>query len=193
MTTRTRIIVSRQWPIVTYKGVEFQVMISEGEVQARLHELASDISTLSGDTQPVIMGVLNGAVYIVADLSRLLSITHLLGFIGVSSYGDSTTAQHEPQITNDLSCPVVGKDVWLVEDIVETGSTVADVKRHLLQQGAKSVKVCCLLRKIIDGKPCLVQPDLVGFVVPHEFVVGCGLDHQKFYREMPFVGVPVEH
>lgn len=179
---------------VVYKGEKFQVLISEQDVQERLHEMAEDIAAMSAGEPPVIVGVLNGAAYIATDISRFLSTRHQLGFVGVSSYGDSKTAEHDPMVTNDLSCSVSGREVWLVEDIVETGATIRDAVQYLLFKGAKQVHVCCLLRKVLPNKPCVIEePQIIGFVVPHDaFVVGCGLDLAKYFREMPFVGVPVK-
>ncbi len=189
----TRKVTLNWCPTIVYKGVEFQIIISEEAVNMRLREMAHDIAIVSGESSPVIVGVLNGGVYIATGISRELSIRHQLGFVGVSSYGDSRSAEHNPTITNDLSCPVSGKKVWLVEDIVETGATVRDAVNYLLYKGATEVSICCLLSKVVPGKPCVVSPQIIGFVVPHDaFVVGCGLDLKKFFREMPFIGVPVE-
>ena len=136
----------------------------------------------------VVVGVLKGSVIFMADLARQIDLPLNLDFLGVSSYGDETTSSGVVRITSDLSKPVAGKDVLIVEDIVDTGLTMHFLLANLATREPASVRVCTLLHKPARAR-VEIPLDHVGFEVEDKFVVGYGLDHGGKYRNLPFIGV----
>src|SRR5581483_4424354 len=167
------------------------VLISRGAIAKRLRGMAEQIQKEYADREVVVVSLLNGTVMFLADLVRRLEMPLRLDFIGVSSYGAGTTSG-ELVCTKDLRLDVRGRDVLLVDDILDTGKTMHKVLAKLRALKPRRIKTCVLL----DKKPRRVEPveaDYVGFEIPDVFVVGYGLDFAERYRNLPFVGVLHPH
>ena len=165
------------------------VLIAAEEIAARNHALARDIVAALGRS-PLIVPVLKGSFVFAADLLRALHEAGAapdMDFITLSSYGADTTSRGEVTIIRDTEVPVAGRDVLLVDDILESGRTLAYAKDLMIARGARSVAICVLLHK--KGKQVVdVAPDFVGFDCPDRFVIGYGMDVGHAYRQLPFVG-----
>lgn len=168
-------------------GIERE-LISEQEIVSRVKELGAEISAHYDNRQPLLIGVLNGAVIFMADLVRNLSIPVDFEFMAVSSYGLATESSGVVQIQKDLNTVIDGREVLIVEDIIDSGLTVRYLRRLLEQRNPLDVRVAALFRK---NRPeaAGVAVDWVGFDIPNEFVVGYGLDKGGRYRNLPFLAV----
>jgi hypoxanthine phosphoribosyltransferase len=168
-------------------GVD-RVLIEPDKLAARVRELACQIDDWYPAEPPVLVGVLNGAVVFLTELMQSMSIPVSVDFMAVSSYGTSTRSSGVVQILKDLSEAIEGKDVLVVEDIVDSGLTLQYLLDVLARRNPKSLRVVALLRKV---KPAAlaVPVDLVGFDIPDEFVIGYGLDYAGHYRNLPYIGV----
>ena len=164
-----------------------RVLISEAEIRSRIAELGQDLARDYGRESPILVGVLQGAFLFMADLVRATPIDLTTDFIGVSSYGGSRSSGHV-RILSDLSMPIEGRDVVIVEDIVDTGLTLTYLKRTLDARHPRSLRVCVLVDKI-ERRKVDVAVDYVGFTIPNVFVVGYGFDHDGLYRNLPYVAV----
>jgi hypoxanthine phosphoribosyltransferase len=169
----------------------FAELISAAAIAARVAELGAQITAdyapLSRTADVVVVGVLKGSVIFLADLVRQIAAPVYLEFIGISSYGDATVSSGVVQITQDLSRPVEGKHVIVVEDIVDTGHTVHYLLENLATRRPASIKLCALLHKP-DRAEREVKIDYLGFTIPNKFVVGYGLDVAQQFRNLPFIG-----
>jgi hypoxanthine phosphoribosyltransferase len=169
----------------------FVELISADAIARRVAELGAQITAeyrgLGPDAEVVVLGVLKGSVIFMSDLVRAIHLPVLLDFIGVASYGDATESSGVVQITQDLTRPVEGKHVILVEDIVDTGHTVHYLLENLATRRAASIKLCALLHKP-DRAERRVTIDYLGFTIPNKFVVGYGLDVAQRWRNLPFIG-----
>jgi hypoxanthine phosphoribosyltransferase len=169
----------------------FAELISAEAIAARVGELGAQITAeyapLSRTADVVVIGVLKGSVIFLADLVRQVAVPIYVDFIGISSYGDATVSSGVVQITQDLSRPIEGKHVIVVEDIVDTGHTVHYLKENLATRRPASIKLCALLHKP-DRAERTVQIDYLGFTIPNKFVVGYGLDIAQKFRNLPFIG-----
>ena len=165
-------------------------LISAEEIARRVDGIAADISRdYQGKTVRLIC-VLKGGVIFMVDLCRKLTLPVVeFDFMDISSYGDNTESSGVIRIEKDLKNPITGKDVILVEDILDTGQTLSHLVKHLKAQNPASLKICTLLtkkeRRIEHG----IIPDYVGFDIPNEFVVGYGLDYAQKYRNLDYIGV----
>jgi hypoxanthine phosphoribosyltransferase len=164
-----------------------EVLISEQEIQDRLAGLAKSIDEDYRGKEVMLVGVLKGAVMVMADLVRALETPVSMEFMAVSSYGSSTSSSGVVRILKDLARDIAGQHVLLVEDIIDSGLTLNWLLRNLRSRGPASVEVCALLRKPEAAKVD-VPVKYVGFDIPAEFVVGYGLDYAERYRGLPFVG-----
>jgi hypoxanthine phosphoribosyltransferase len=164
-----------------------RVLISEAELKARIAELGQDLARDYARESPIVVGVLQGAFLFMADLVRATPIDLTTDFIGVSSYGGSRSSGHV-RILSDLSMPIEGRDVVIVEDIVDTGLTLTYLKRTLDARHPRSLRVCVLVDKI-ERRKVDVAVDYVGFTIPNVYVVGYGFDHDGLYRNLPYVAV----
>ena len=166
-----------------------RVLISEDELQNRIRALGKEITADYEGREPLLVGVLKGAFVFMADLARVIDLPIEFDFMAVASYGAATKSSGVVRIVKDLDLPLAGRDVLVVEDIVDSGLTLGYLKRNLLARNPASLEVCALLVK--EG---LQRDDLelkyVGFRIPPEFVVGYGLDHAEKFRNLPYVGVP---
>jgi len=166
-----------------------EIIISEEKLQARISEMASEITRDYRSLHPVLIGVLRGAFIFIADLARQMPIPLVIDFISVSSYGDSTQSSGVVQLTKDLSVDISNRHVLLVEDIVDTGLTLSYLLDLLLTRKPASLKVCVLLDKH-ECRKKEVKLDYVGFPIPDVFVMGYGLDCQDFHRNLRFISTP---
>ena len=164
---------------------KFKVLISEEEIQSRVKELAMTIEVDYKDKQPVVICMLKGAVYFFADLTKHIRLPLLLDFARLSSYRNNTESG-EMMLYHDISTDIEGKDVILVEDIVDSGKTLNYFKALLLKKNPASIKICALLDKK-ERREVDICADYVGFDIPNSFVVGYGLDYAEKYRYFPFI------
>lgn len=165
-----------------------KILLSEEEIKARVQEMGDELYDAFQGKNPMFVGVLNGCFIFMADLVRAAQLKSELEFIGVSSYKNSTKSSGVVQITRDLQRDISGRNIIIVEDILDSGNTLAFLKNYLMTKGAASITIATLLDKPARReKP--IKADYVGFVVPDEFVVGYGLDYAQQYRNMPYIGV----
>jgi hypoxanthine phosphoribosyltransferase len=162
-----------------------RVLITEDELRARVVALGETIARDYEKLNPIVVGVLQGAFLFMADLVRAVPIDLTTDFIGVSSYA-ATTSSGVVRLTSDLSLPIDGRDVLIVEDIVDTGHTIEYLKRNLQARRPRSLKVCVLLDKI-ERRQLDVDLDYIGFTIPNVYVVGYGFDHSGLYRNLRHV------
>lgn len=165
-----------------------KILLSEEEIKTRVAKLGEEIYDAFRDKNPMFVGVLNGCFIFMADLVRAAQLKSELEFIGVSSYNNGTKSSGVVQITRDLQRDISGRDIIVVEDILDSGNTLAFLKDYMLAKGAKSITIVTLLDKPARREKAITA-DLSGFVVPDEFVVGYGLDYCQQYRNMPYIGV----
>ena len=169
----------------------FAELISAEAIAARVAELGAQITAeyapLAKTTDVVVIGVLKGSVIFLSDLVRHIGAPVYVDFIGISSYGDATVSSGVVQITQDLSRPIEGKHVIVVEDIVDTGHTVHYLLENLATRRPASIKLASLLHKP-ERAERQVHVDFLGFTIPNKFVVGYGLDVAQQYRNLPFIG-----
>ena len=169
-----------------------KVLVTEEEIHARLDELATEIWAEYEGKDLLLVGVLKGAVMVMADLSRALPGTAPVDWMAVSSYGSGTKSSGVVRILKDLDTDITGKHVLIVEDIVDSGLTLSWIRSNLESRSPASVEICTLLRKPAAAK---VEIDVkwVGFNIPNEFVVGYGLDYAEKYRNLRQVGTLAPH
>lgn len=163
-------------------------MLSTEQIAARVKELGAQIAKEYKDRNLVLVVVLKGSFIFAADLCRAIDGHLRIDFLGVRSYGEGTESSGVVQITQDLSRPIAGEDVIIVEDIVDTGLTIAHLMDLFRTRGPRSVKVCSLLHKPARARVA-VNVDFLGFTIEDKFVVGYGLDFAEKYRNLPYIGV----
>lgn len=163
-------------------------MVTQEEMRARIKELGKQIATDYAGKDLVLVGVLKGAYAFYADLARAIRIPMRVDFLIVASYGSQAKTSGKVKVISDLTEDIKGKDVLLVEDIVDSGLTVQNLIKTLAKQKPKSIKVCTLLTKP-DRRTIDVHLDYVGFKIPNKYVVGYGLDYQQKYRNLPYLAV----
>ncbi|AJR07468.1 hypoxanthine phosphoribosyltransferase [Photobacterium gaetbulicola] len=171
-----------------------EVMISEQDVQARVTELGKQITEHYKDSNDLVMvGLLRGSFVFMADLARAIELPHEVDFMTASSYGNTMESSRDVRILKDLDDDIKGKDVLLVEDIIDTGNTLNKVREILSLREPNSIEICTLLDKP-ERREVDVDVKWVGFEIPDEFVVGVGIDYAQKYRHLPFIGkvVPQE-
>lgn len=164
-----------------------EVLISEEELHKRIKELGAEITEDYKGKDLVVIGILKGAVIFMAELVKYIQLPVTMDFMSVSSYGKSTISTGEVRIIKDLDFSVEGKDLLIVEDIIDTGLTLNYLSTLLEKRGANSVRICTLLDKP-ERRTVGVDIDYFGFEVPDEFIVGYGLDYAEKYRNFPFIG-----
>ncbi len=171
-----------------------EVMISEQDVQKRISELGKKITEYyQGSDDLVLVGLLRGSFVFMADLCRAIDVIHQVDFMTASSYGNAMESSRDVRILKDLDDDIKGKDVLLVEDIIDTGNTLSRIKDTLLLREPKSIRICTLLDKPVR-REVDVEVDWSGFEIPDEFVVGVGIDYAQKYRHLPYIGkvIPLE-
>jgi hypoxanthine phosphoribosyltransferase len=175
-----------------YAGDIASVVLTEDQIRERTAELAAEIAeqygSQEGDSDLLLITVLKGAVMFVTDLARALPVPTQLEFMAVSSYGSSTSSSGVVRILKDLDRDINGRDVLIVEDIIDSGLTLSWLLRNLATRQPRSLEVVTLLRKP-DAVRVDVDVKWVGFDIPNEFVVGYGLDYAERYRDLPYIGI----
>ncbi|HEY3437185.1 MAG TPA: hypoxanthine phosphoribosyltransferase [Actinotalea sp.] len=169
-----------------------RVLLTEDQIQGRLDEMAAEIDADYTGRDVLLVGVLKGAVMVMADLARRLRTPVQMDWMAVSSYGAGTTSSGVVRILKDLDADLTGRHVLIVEDIIDSGLTLSWLLANLRSRGPASVEIATMLRKPEAAK---VEVDVryVGFDIPGEFVVGYGLDYAERYRNLPFVGTLAPH
>ena len=167
---------------------QIKVRISEEEVNARIAGLAAQISEDFRGEEVVAVGILRGGVYFCTELTKRLTLPVILDFIEASSYGEGTESSGQVKITKDLIEDIEGRNVIVVEDIIDTGRTLSLLLENLRARRPKCLKLCTLLDKP-ERRVVEVPVDYNGFQIPNEFVVGYGMDYAQRYRNLPYIGV----
>jgi hypoxanthine phosphoribosyltransferase len=165
-----------------------EVLIERDVLQQRIQELGDEISIDYAGRDLLLIGVLKGAVFFMADLMRNLTIPCEIDFMAISSYGDSTDSSGVVRILKDLDINIEGRDVLIVEDIIDSGLTLSYLMRNLEARGPASLEICALLTKP-DRREAEVPVRYIGFEIPNRFVIGYGLDFAERYRNLPYVGI----
>ena len=170
-----------------YEDAVAEVLISEKEIQAKIEEMAAQISADYAGREIRMVGVLKGAFMVISDLARALQVPLSIDFMSVASYGNGTSSSGVVRILKDLDRDIAGQHVLVVEDVIDSGLTLNWLLRNLRSRNPASVEVAALLRK---PSAALVEVPVryVGFDIPNTFVVGYGLDYAERYRNLPFIG-----
>jgi hypoxanthine phosphoribosyltransferase len=164
------------------------ILIDADVLQTRIAEMGKQIAADYADKEPVLVGILKGAVFFMADLARAIALPLALDFMAISSYGNQTESQGVVRVLKDLDEPIGGRHVLLIEDIVDSGLTLSYLFENLRRRDPASLQLCTLLDKRKERAHYIV-PAYTGFTVPDEFVVGYGLDYAQRYRNLPYIGV----
>jgi hypoxanthine phosphoribosyltransferase len=165
-----------------------EVLLSGEEVQARVAELGAQLAADYEGREPVLVSVLKGSIIFLADLVRAMPIPLSIDLMEVSSYGTSTESSGQVRILKDLSTSIEGREVIVVEDIIDTGLTLNYLLRYLHDKGPASIRICCLLDKPAR-RLAPIEIDYRGFTIADRFVIGYGLDYGERYRNLPYIGV----
>ena len=172
-----------------YKEILAEILIESEPLQARIKELGAQISADYPDGDLLLICILRGGVPFLVDLSRNMTISHMIDFMAVSSYGvGARESSRSARVSLDLKTDISGKNVLLIEDIVDSGHTIASVLNLLETRQPKSLKVCALLDKP-ERRESHVPIHYLGFSIPNKFVFGYGLDLDEYHRNLPFIGV----
>jgi hypoxanthine phosphoribosyltransferase len=172
-----------------FNNQNLEILLSSEEITARIKHLGASITRDYAGKEPILIGVLKGAFVFMADLTRAIDLPVSVEFIAVSSYGKAQKSSGEVRIIKDLDVAVEGRDLIVVEDIVDTGLTLSYLLDNLQSRGANSVKLATLLDKPEPRINKELKIDYCGFQVPNKFVVGFGLDAAERYRNLPFIAV----
>lgn len=170
-----------------HENVEY-VMLTAEQIDKRVKELAAQMDKLYEGRRPVVVCVLKGSVLFFTDLIRNMKTSIELDFMSVSSYGSGTKSTGELKIKKDLSTDIKGRDVLIVEDIIDSGNTLYHLKKMLIERAPASINIVTLLDKP-ERREAPMEPEYTGFVIEDEFVIGYGLDYAEEYRNLPYVGV----
>jgi hypoxanthine phosphoribosyltransferase len=171
-----------------FQNPNLEVLFSQETIQERIKQLGAEITRDYAGRNPLLIGVLKGACFFLSDLLRSIDTRLSIEFMAISSYGSSTRTSGEVRIMKDLDVPIEGRDILVVEDIVDTGLTLSYLLANLKSRGAASVKLAALLDKH-ERREKEVEIDYLGFSIPDSFVVGYGLDFAERYRNLPFIAV----
>ena len=165
-----------------------RVLYTQEEIARRVREMGEEMGRDLADKEPLFISVLRGAFIFMADITRACQVPCDVEFIAVSSYGNATSTSGAVKITHDIQQDITGRNLVVIEDILDSGNTLYFLKQYFLTKGAASVAVCTLLDKP-SRRAKAIKADYVGFEVPDEFVVGYGLDYCQKYRNLPYIGV----
>ncbi len=165
-----------------------KILYTEEEIASRIHALGAQMYEDLKDKEPLFISVLRGAFIFMADIVRACQVRSDVEFIAVSSYGSGTSSTGAVKITHDIQQDITGRNLVVIEDILDSGNTLHFLKQYFMTKGAASVSICTLMDKP-SRRAKQVIPDYVGFTVPDEFVVGYGLDYDQKYRNLPYIGV----
>lgn len=166
---------------------EIKVLIEEEKISARIREIADQINQEYEGREICLLGILKGGAFFTCELSKRITVPVRIGFMSVASYGDGITSSGAVTINSDADLDVKGKHVIVVEDIIDTGRTLAFLLNMLAKRNPASLKLCALLDKP-ERRVVRVPADYVGFEVPDRFLVGFGLDYAQKYRNLPYIG-----
>lgn len=169
-----------------------KILVTEEEIQEKCRELGKQLAEEYKDRFPLAIGVLKGALPFMSDILRHMDTYLEMDFMDVSSYGGGTNSSGEVKIEKDLNTKVEGRDLLIIEDIIDSGLTLSYLVDLFKYRKARSIKIVTLLDKPA-GRTADIKADVVGFKVPNEFVVGYGLDYQEKYRNLPYIGVLKPH
>lgn len=169
-------------------GQDMDVLISKEQIAARVAELGAQIAQDYAGKELVLVGVLKGAFVFVSDLARAIDLPLTIDFVALSSYGEATESSGVVKITSDLSKPIEGKHVLVVEDIIDTGLTMRYLLDNLATRHPATIRICSMLHKPARART-KIPIDYLGFTIEDKFVVGYGLDAAERYRNLPFIGV----
>jgi hypoxanthine phosphoribosyltransferase len=173
---------------MSHYGTVGETLVSEEELQTRIRELAAQVSADYQGREMLVIGVLKGAVFFIADLLRHLTVPCELDFMAVSSYGSSTHSSGVVRILKDLDIPIAGRHVLVVEDVIDSGLTLSYLLKNLASRQPASLEICTLLTK--PGHKRLNIPiRYIGFDLPDAFVIGYGLDYSERWRNLPYIAV----
>lgn len=165
-----------------------RVLYSEEDIRRRVQELGDELYDVFKDKNPLFVGVLKGCFLFMSDIIRACQIKSEIEFIAVSSYGDGLSSSGNVQITRDLGQDITGRDIVVIEDILDSGNTLYFLAQYFKAKGARNVSIVTLFDKP-ERREKPITADYIGFQVPNEFVVGYGLDYRQQYRNLPYVGV----
>ena len=165
-----------------------EILLDSSAVANRVAELGAQLSADYEGRTPVLVSVLKGALVFLADLMRAMDLPTSIDFMEVSSYGAATESSGQVRILKDLGKPIEGRDVIVVEDIIDTGLTLNYLLGYLADRQPASIKICCLLDKPAR-RLAEIDIDYIGFTIPDRFVIGYGLDYDERYRNLPYIGV----
>jgi hypoxanthine phosphoribosyltransferase len=165
-----------------------EILLDSTTVASRVAELGAQLAAEYTGRTPVLVSVLKGAMVFLADLMRAMDLPTSIDFMEVSSYGAATESSGQVRILKDLSKPIEGRDVIVVEDIIDTGLTLNYLLGYLADRQPASIKICCLLDKPAR-RLAEIDIDYIGFTIPDRFVIGYGLDYDERYRNLPYIGV----
>jgi hypoxanthine phosphoribosyltransferase len=174
-----------------FNNPDLEILIPTDQLQNRIYEMGADITRDYSGRRPELICVLKGAMLFMSDLMRAIDLNLSIDFIAVSSYGKGKNSTGEVRIVKDLDEPLEGRDIILVEDILDTGLTLSYLVNNFRSRGASSIRIATLLNKP-ERRKVEVTPDYCGFDIPDKFVVGYGLDYAERYRNLPYIGVVKE-
>jgi hypoxanthine phosphoribosyltransferase len=164
------------------------ILVDEATIQSRISELGAAISEAYAGKDLVLVSVLKGSIIFMADLVRAITVPHEIDFMATSSYGAATSSSGVVRILKDLNVSIQGRNVLVVEDIIDSGHTLTYLLRLLTERQPASLRIVTLLDKP-ERRAVHIDVDWVGFSIPNEFVVGYGLDYNELYRNLPYIGV----
>lgn len=167
---------------------QIRVMFSEEQVDARIAQLAAQISSDFEGEEIIAVGILRGGVYFCTELTKRITVPVIIDFIEASSYGAGTVSSGQVNITKDLIEDIEGKNVLIIEDIIDTGRTLSRLLENLKNRNPKTLRLCTLLDKP-ERRIMEVPVDYNGFQIPDQFVVGYGMDYAQKYRNLPYIGI----
>ena len=166
-----------------------EILLTEEQIKLRVKELGEQITKDYKDSNSlVVVGILKGSSVFFSDLIREIKLPVEIDFMAVSSYQDASVSSGEVKLLKDVTLPVAKRNILFVEDIIDTGFTMAKVKEIFMERGANSVKLCALTSKP-DRRKIHIDIDYLGFEIPNEFIIGYGLDYAEKYRNLPYIGV----
>ena len=165
-----------------------RIMFTEEQLRARVREVAKQVDHDYQGKRPLVVGILKGSIIFYADFIRCLTIPVELCFMAVSSYGSGTVSSGKLKIKTDIDMDITGRDIIIVEDIIDSGFTLANLKHYLISRGAATVKIVTLLDKFAR-RTVAIESDYNCFPIEDEFVIGYGLDYNEHYRSLPYIGI----
>lgn len=185
---RSDLAPSSVWPqCPLHEHIDY-VLIDEATIQRRIHELGQTLSEEYAGKDLLLISVLKGSLVFMADLMRAITIPHAIDFMATSSYGTGVTSKGVVRILKDLNESIAGRNIIIVEDIIDSGNTLSYLSRILQERMPATIRIMTLLDKP-ERREVEIPVDWVGFAIPNHFVVGYGLDYKEIYRNLPYIGV----